>query len=60
MVERLLTVQLVISSIPHGGPIELFLISTSEPQLMYQMLWYVLSCLWVGTYKITLAANQKE
>ena len=22
--------------------------------------WYVLSCLWDDTYKITLAANQKE
>ena len=22
--------------------------------------WYVLSCLWDGAYKITLAANQKE
>ena len=35
-----------------GGPIELFLV--------YQRPWYVLSCLWDGAYKRTLAANRKE
>ena len=38
-----------------GGPIELFLISASAPRP-----WYVLSCLWDGAYKRTLAANRKE
>ena len=37
-----------------GGPIELFLVPASAP------LWYVLSCLWDGAYKRTLAANRKE
>ena len=37
-----------------GGPIELFLVPASAPRL-----WYVLSCLWDGAYKITLAVNQK-
>ena len=37
-----------------GGPIELFLVPASPPQLVY-----VLSCLWDGAYKITLAANRK-
>ena len=29
-----------------GGPIELFLVPASAPRLVYQRLWYVLSCLW--------------
>ena len=37
-----------------GGPIELFLIPASAPQ----RLWYVLSCLWDGAYKRTLAVNR--
>ena len=37
-----------------GGPIELFLI----PPVLQD--WYVLSCLWDGVYKRTLAVNQKE
>ena len=41
-------VQWVVGSIPHGGPIELFLVPASAPQL------------WDGAYKRTLAANQKE
>ena len=36
-----------------GGPIELFIVPVSAP-------WYVLSCLWGGAYKITLAVNLKE
>ena len=36
-----------------GGPIELFLFPASAP-------WYVLSCLWDGAYKITIAVNRKE
>ena len=31
----------------------------SAPQLVQQRLWYVLSCLWDGAYKRTLAVNQK-
>ena len=37
-----------------GGPVELFLVPASAPRL------YVLSCLWDGAYKRTLAVNQKE
>ena len=40
------------------GPIELFLVPASAPRLVYQRLWYVLSCLWDGAYKRTLAANR--
>ena len=36
------------------GPIELFLVPASAPQLV----WYVLSCLWDGAYKRTLAVNR--
>ena len=36
-----------------GGPIELFLVTVSAPS-------YVLSCLWDGAYKRTLAVNRKE
>ena len=42
-----------------GGPIELFLAPASAPRLI-QRLWYVLSCLWDGAYKRTLAVNWKE
>ena len=41
-----------------GGPIELFLVPASAPPLVYQRPWYVLSCLWNGAYKRTLAANR--
>ena len=34
LVERLLMVRWVVGWIPHGGPIELFLISASAPQLI--------------------------
>ena len=43
-----------------GGPIELGLVPASVPRLVQQRPWYVLSCLWNGAYKITLAANRKE
>ena len=41
------------------GPIELFLVPASAPQLVEQRPWYVLSCLWEDAYKRTLAANRK-
>ena len=53
-------VQFVVGSILHGEPIELFLIPASVPQLVQQRQWCMLSCLWDGAYKITLAANPKE
>ena len=43
-----------------GGPIELCIIPAGAPRLVYQRPWYVLSCLWDGAYKITLAVNWKE
>ena len=43
-----------------GGPIELVVVPASAPQLVRQMSWYVLSCLWDGAYKRTLAVNRKE
>ena len=33
-------------------------LSASTPRLVYQMPWYVLSCLWDGAYKRTLAVNR--
>ena len=41
----------------HGGPI---VFPVSAPRLVYQRLWYVLSCLWDGAYKRTLAANRNK
>ena len=41
-------------------PIELFLVPASAPRLVYQRPWCVLSCLWDGVYKRTLAVNRKE
>ena len=41
-------------------PIELFLVPASAPRLVKQRPWYVLSCLWDGAYKRTLAVNRKE
>ena len=38
-----------------GEPIELFLVPASA-----QTPWYVLSCLWDGAYKRTIAVNRKE
>ena len=43
-----------------GGPIELFLVPTSDPRQMLQRPCYVVSCLWDDAYKITLAVNRKE
>ena len=43
-----------------NGYIELFLVPASALRLVYQRPWYVLSCLWDGAYKRTLAANRKE
>ena len=40
-----------------GGPIELFLVPA---HIFKQRPWYVLSCLWDGAYKRTLAVNRKE
>ena len=41
-----------------GGPIELFLVPASAPRLVKQRSWYVLSFLWDGAYKRTLAVNR--
>ena len=38
----------------------LSLVPASAPRLVQQSPWYVLSCLWDGAYKRTLAANRKE
>ena len=43
-----------------SGLIELFLVPASAPRLVYQRPCYVLSCLWDGAYKRTLAVNRKE
>ena len=48
-------VRWVVGSILHGGPFELFFVPASAPQQVY-----VLSSLWDGAYKRTLAANWKE
>ena len=52
-------VQWIVGSIFHGGPIELFLVPASAPRLVQQRPWYMLSCLWGGAYKITLANREK-
>ena len=44
MTDPPLIVRVIVGSIPHGGPIELFLIPHSAPRLVYQRAWYVLSC----------------
>ena len=38
----------------------LFSIPTSGPQLVNQMLWYVLPCPWENAYARALTAYQKE
>ena len=53
-------VRWIIGSILYGGPIEIYLVPASAPRLVQQRLWYVLSCLWDGAYKRTIAANRKE
>ena len=50
----------VVGSIPHGGPTEVFLVPIGAARLVKQRPWYVLSCLWDGAYKRTLAANLKK
>ena len=55
-----ITVLWVIRSIPHGGHTELFIIPASAPQLVWQRPWYVLSCLWCGAHKRSIAAYRKE
>ena len=60
MVERSHMVRLIVGSILHGGPIELFLVPISAPRLVYQRPLNVLSCLRDGAYKITLAVYRKE
>ena len=37
---------------PHGGPIDLFLVPASSPQLLQQRPWYVPSCLWDDAFKV--------
>ena len=49
-----------LGSILRGGLIELDLEPASAPRLVQQRLWYVLSSLWDGPYKRTLAGNRKE
>ena len=36
----------------------IFLVPASAPRLVQQRPWYVLSCLWDGAYKRTLAVNR--
>ena len=38
---------------------KLFLVPASAPQLVYQRPWYVLSCMWDGAYKRTLAVSRR-
>ena len=52
--------RLVVGSILHGEPIELFHVPASAPQLVYHRPWYVLYCLWDGAYKTPLAENRNE
>ena len=46
MVYTVLSAFLIVGSIHYGGPIELFQVPTSGPQLVYHRPWYVLFCLW--------------
>ena len=55
-VERSLMVRWVVDH-SWGGPIELFLIPASAPRLVKQRPWYVLSCLWDGSYKKSLCCG---
>ena len=43
-----------------GEPIEIFFVPASAPRLVYQKPWYIISCLWDGAYKRTLAVNRTE
>ena len=61
VVERLLVVRWVVGSTPRSGPIEIFLLPASAPRLVKQRPWYgVLSCLWDGACKRSIAANGKR
>ena len=52
-------VRWVVGSILFGGSIDLFLVPASAARLVYQRPRCVLSCMWDGAHKITLAANRK-
>ena len=56
---RASVVRCVIRSIPHDGPIELYLRPASAPQLVEQRLWYMLSHLWDSAYKKSQSAIWK-
>ena len=56
MVECPLMLLCVTGSIPHSGPIEIFLVPTSAPRLVQQRPWYVLSCLLGDAYIRSLAS----
>ena len=45
----------VVGLIALGEPIELSLVTVTDPQRVYQTTWYVLSCVYDGTYKSFLA-----
>ena len=56
-VERSLMVRWVVGSVLLGvDPLSYFLVPASAPRTP----WYVLSCLWDGAYKRTLAVNRKR
>ena len=44
MVGHPLMVRLIFGLIPHGKPIELFLVPANAPRLVKQRPWYVLFC----------------
>ena len=50
MVECPLTMVWVVELIPFGGPIKLCFVPATAPQLVRQMSWYILSCLYDGAY----------
>ena len=60
VVEHLFVLRWVVGSIPNGGPIELFLSSSSAGVNKKKRPRYVLSGLWDSIYKSTLAANRKK
>ena len=60
MVEHLLIVQWVVILYPQGGPIELYLVQTSAPQLVLQRPWYLLFCLSMVHIKYPLLLVQGE
>ena len=51
VLERPLTAESVVGSIPPGGSNELFLVPACAPQLVYQRPWCVLSCVRNVTWK---------